>query len=102
MAQRYEILEGLLEPTCELELRDPIQVLFHYPHNRAARPLAASHVHASIKPYSASKYHLVGDPDYVFVYNERAVGAIELKTFWSVTARQIDEVFTGKSLQVLS
>ena len=102
MAERYEILEGLLEPTSELELHDPIQVLFHYPHNRAARPIAASHVHASIKPYSASKYHLVGDPDYVFVYDERVVGAVELKTFWSVTAQQIDEVFTGKFLQVLS
>jgi hypothetical protein len=102
MAERYEILEGLLEPTSEHGLQDPIQVLFHYPHNRAARPIAASHVHAKIKPYEASKYHLVGDPDYVFVHDERVVGAIELKTFWSVTAQQIDDVFTGKSLQVLS
>ena len=43
---------------------------------------------------SQSRFRLVWDPDYVFACNGRIVGAIGLKIFCRVDARQIDEVFS--------
>jgi hypothetical protein len=64
----------------------PIHFLFLGPHNKPAQPVGARDPHANILPFSSASFRgFVGDPDYVFEYNQRAV---ELKTFWSVTARQ--------------
>jgi hypothetical protein len=93
---RHRSLTGLSPPTAELGLMLPLHILFHGPHNVAAEPIGARDRHAQIEPYQSASFRgFVGDPDYGFIYNERVVGAVELKTFWSVTARQIDEVLNG-------
>ena len=93
MDTRYRSLTGQLAPTSESELVIPLHSLFLCPHNIAAEPIGARDPHATILPFSSASFRgFVGDPDYVFEYNQRAV---ELKTFWSVTARQIDEVLNG-------
>ena len=93
---RYVLLTGQLAPTSELELTLPIHFLFHGPHNIAAEPIGARDPHAKILPFASASFRgFVGDPDYGFICNQRVVGAVELKTFWSVTARQIDEVLNG-------
>ena len=37
----------------------------------------------------------VGDPDYIFVYDNYPVGMVEFKTFWKVTPERINEALSG-------
>ena len=99
VAGNLEDLALLPLPTSDGELMLPAQYLFFGPHNRAANPIGAAHQHAMIAKYAPSTFPgLAGDPDCVFMDDcRRVVGIIELKTFWSVDARQIDEVFSGNN-----
>jgi hypothetical protein len=60
-------------------------------HELVVLPERAAQGHALID-VPAPETPLIGDPDYLFFYNDLPVGIIELKTFWKVTAQAIDEV----------
>jgi len=81
----------------ESQLHRPFFKLYVDPHDLVAGPdIEASHAHATIDT-PAPEYGLMGDPDYLFLHGNSPVGIIELKTFWKVTARSIEEVLNGKS-----
>ena len=100
MGTRLGILALLPAPTSEGQLHLPLNALFSFPHNFAANSLGAAHPHAQITVF-AHEYGLVGDPDFLFVYNGSPVGIIELKTFWKVTAQMIDEVLYGNYFHIV-
>ena len=75
----------------EPQLSTPFATLYAIPHNRATDGAADDHALLSTGyPDSA-----VGQPDGSFVIDERLVGIAEIKTFWNITERSIDEVLQG-------
>jgi|SRR5579859_673682 len=96
-----EELEETVEPTDEATLRPWIKALFLFPHNVAVRPIAAVNAHAKIFEASAARFPHAGRCDYLFVYNGRRCGVVELKTYWKVTSEHIDEVINGKVFSLL-
>ena len=90
-----QILAVLPEPTSKLQLRQPFELQYVYPHNFAAGGSGTVHSHAQITVFSG-EYGLAGEPDYLFVYDGTVCGVIEMKTFWKVSAQSIEEVLNGK------
>ena len=91
-------LSSYTEPfIVESTLRDPFGAAYRSPHNVAI--LGASDHHAEIRSKAVG---LDGDPaignaDLVFVYNRKLTAIIELKTWWKVNQKEIDDVRHGTS-----
>jgi hypothetical protein len=86
--------------TKEEHLKRPLDRYYWTTHELAAQPDGATHVHAKVE-VPGGEHALTGDPDYIFLHDDYAVGIIELKTFWKVTPQTIDEVLNGSSIFVL-
>ena len=80
-------------PTSERELYPIFDYIYRMLHNFAASGNVA-HFHSRVQP-GAARYQPIGDPDFIFEFNNVLVGIIELKTFWKVTKESIDEVIEG-------
>jgi hypothetical protein len=86
---------GNLRPASrENQLYAPFLQIYKGPHELVVLPERAAQGHALID-VPAPETPLIGDPDYLFFYNDLPVGIIELKTFRKVTAQAIDEVLNG-------
>jgi hypothetical protein len=86
--------------TKEEHLKRPLDRYYWTTHELAAHPAGATHVHAKVE-IPGGEHALTGDMDYIFSHERYAVGVIELKTFWKVTPRAIDEVLNGTSISIL-
>lgn len=91
-----QILAVLPAPTSELQLRQPFELQYVYPHNFAVGGAGAAHSHAQITMFSG-EYGLAGEPDYLFVYR-----GTEMKTIWKVSVQSIEEVLNGNKRRVVS
>jgi len=84
--------------TSEPTLRVPFSNAYHTPHNIAIQ--GASDVHAQI--WTEGSYlenPPIGNADFLFVYDGKLVGVIELKTWWKVTEAQIEDVRAGTCIR---
>jgi hypothetical protein len=90
---------GFTQPfTLEPTLRVPFSNAYHTPHNIAIR--GASDVHAEIwAEGSRLEQPPIGNADFLFVYDGKLVGVIELKTWWKVTEAQIEDVKAGTCMR---
>ena len=88
-------LSGFTQPfTSEPTLRVPFSNAYHTPHNIAIR--GASDVHAEMwTEGSRLEKPPIGNADFIFVYDGKITGVIELKTWWKVTEAQIEDVKAG-------
>ena len=79
----------------ESTLRDPFGAAYRSPHNVAI--IGASDHHAEIrsKAVGLDGDPVIGNADLVFVYNRKLTAIIELKTWWKVNQREIDDVRHG-------
>ena len=82
----------------ESTLREPFSLNYGHPHDQAIK--GASDAHAEIWVEGAKlKPSLIGKADFLFVYNGKLTGVIELKTWWKVTEDDIEDVKAGKSIR---
>ena len=88
-------LSGFTQPfTSEPTLRVPFSNAYHTPHNIAIR--GANDVHAEMwTEGSRLEKPPIGNADFIFVYDGKITGVIELKTWWKVTETQIEDVKAG-------
>jgi hypothetical protein len=89
-------LDDSLQPRdSESTLRLPFSIAYRLPHNRAIQ--GASDAHAEVwDEGSRLRPSPIGNADFLFVYNGKLAGVIELKAWWKVTEDEIEEVKAGK------
>lgn len=94
-------LSSYTEPfTSEPTLRDPFCIAFQSPHNLAIQ--SASDVHTEIRSQASGLNEPpIGNADFIFVYDNKLTGIIELKTWWKVTQEQIAQVKAGTTRHTL-
>ena len=85
--------------TKEEHLKRPVDRCYWTPQELAANQTGSTHAHAVVE-VPGGEHALVGDMDFILEYERYAVGIIELKCFWNVTARAIDEVLNGLFLRL--
>jgi hypothetical protein len=101
----YEELAAVVDPddvtslvpesVRRLQRRNPINTerqLYRYfdtiyaqPHNQAAEPIVVTQPHAWLEETGSNG--VVGEPDFIFLFQGVQVGVIEIETFWHVTAQ---------------
>ena len=89
-------LINMREPfTAEPSLHGPFEVAYRTGHNGAIH--GASDAHAEIRSSAAGLdgEPPIGNSDFIFTYNNKLTGIIELKTWWKVDPNQIDDVRAG-------
>jgi hypothetical protein len=88
-------LDGFDQPfSSESNLRDPFGNAFRAPHNLAVQ--RSSDVHAKMwSEASVLDESPIGNADFLFVYDNKLTGIIELKTWWKVNQTQFEEVKAG-------
>lgn len=89
------VLSMKVEPGDESSLRPWVDNIYFFAHNIAAKPVAAAHPHAKILEAVPAQFPHAGKCDYLFVHEGRPCGVVELKTYWKVTPKEIDEVLDG-------
>jgi hypothetical protein len=76
----------------------PFSNAYNTPHDQAIK--GASDAHAEIwVEGSQLDPSLIGKADFLFVYDGKLTGVIELKTWWNVTEDDIQDVKAGKSIR---
>jgi hypothetical protein len=84
--------------TSESSLRGPFEAAYLNGHNHAIK--GASDAHAAMwtgVDATGLEEPPVGNADFMFVYNKKLAGVIELKTWWKVDQAQIDDVRAGNN-----
>jgi hypothetical protein len=82
----------------EQNLVQPFGSAFRIGHNAAI--CGASDLHAEIGNIADLDEESIGNADQIFVYDHKPMGIIELKTWWKVDEAQIQDVKTGKCLNI--
>jgi|SRR5271170_5397293 len=78
------------EPTPTVPFNKSYQTL----HDTSIQGASDAHAHIWSQAFLVEN-PLIGNADFVFVYNGKIVGVIELKTWWKVTEAQIEDVKAG-------
>ena len=84
--------------TSEPRLRGPFETAYLTGHNRSIRGSGDEHAEmwtASTADAAGLDEPPVGNADFIFVYNTKLAGIVELKTWWKVDQAQIDDVKAG-------
>jgi hypothetical protein len=82
----------------EASLRAPFDTAYLNGHNRAIRGSSDAHAEMWTAVDAAGlEEPSVGIADFVFVYNSKLTGIVELKTWWKVDETQINDVKAGKN-----